>query len=300
MTILNRTGSRFFTLIATLLTALAVHAQSNDQAAKTPDYIEVTGKIISIDTSKGDVSTRLEFVPHGKFANEDGSLTKNVKFDTASANGKQEITFDKGKRMSATEVVLNMYDGEVTDYPFDKHKVELVFFFTIKPDKAADKPKPAEPAAEGEAKPATSTEADEEEEVDVPFTLDFEPKMAGYNFTMERSKDSDDTYVDLEIGVARSSMITLFSVFIMLLMWGVTLAVVFLIFTVVIKKRKAEIAMFSFIATLLFAFVTVRNSQPGVPPVGTYSDNLSFFWVEGILGLCLVAVVLTWVFRKPA
>jgi hypothetical protein len=117
---------------------------------------------------------------------------------------------------------------------------------------------------------------------------------------MQRSKDSDETYVDLEIGVKRSSMITLFSVFIMCLMWGVTIAVAGLVFTVVIKGRKAELAMFSFIATLLFAFVTVRNSQPGVPPVGTYSDYLSFFWVEAILGLCLIAVVSAWVLRKPA
>lgn len=296
MSILKRSGVLVFTLALTLATALAASAQS---APKTEDYIKVMGKIISIDTSKGDVSTRLEFEPHGKFANEDGSLTKNIKFDTASANGKQEITFDKGKRIPPTEVVLNMYDGEVTDYPFDKHKAQLIFFFTVKPDK--DKPKPAaETHAEGEEKPAAAPAEEEDDEIDVPFTLDFEPKMAGYTFTETLSKDSDDTFVDLEIGIARSPMITLFSVFIMVLMWAVTIAVVCLIFTVVIKKRKAEIAMFSFIATLLFAFVQVRNAQPGVPPVGTYSDYLSFFWVEAILGLCLVAVVLTWVFRKPA
>jgi hypothetical protein len=69
---------------------------------------------------------------------------------------------------------------------------------------------------------------------------------------------------------------------------------------VVILKRKAEIAMFSFIATLIFAFVTVRNALPGSPPVGTLSDKLSFFWAEGILGMCLLAVILTWIFRKPS
>lgn len=50
-----------------------------------------------------------------------------------------------------------------------------------------------------------------------------------------------------------------------------------------------------------FAFVTVRNSQPFVPPVGTFSDYLSFFWAEAILGnYRLLSVVMTWLFRKPA
>lgn len=283
-----------FSLIT--LPALTASAQQSE------NYIEVAGKILSIDPAKGDVSVRLEFMPHGTFANEDGSLAKDVKFDTASSNGKQEITFDKGKRMNPTEVLLNMYDGEVTDYPFDSHKANLVFYFTVKPDKnakPAPKPAPAE-TEDGEPAAQTTTATDEEEEVDVPFTLDLTPSMAGYTFTTTKSKNSDDTYVDMEIGIARSSMIQVFSVFIMALMWCVSLAVAGLVITVVFMKRKAEIAMFSFIATLLFAFVTVRNSQPFVPPVGTFSDYLSFFWAEAILGICLLSVVITWLFRKPA
>lgn len=269
-----------------------------DQGAKHTDYIEVIGRVLSVDPIKGDVVTRLEFFPHGKFEKEDGTLAKTIKFDTVSSNGKQEITFEKGKRIPPSEVVLDMYDGDVSNYPFDTHKANLVVYFTIKPDKPADKPKPAEEKPEGETKPAPVEE--EDDELEVPFTLAFTPSMPGYTMESANSKDSDDTYVDNEITIARSGMVKLFSVFIILLMWGVSIAVVCLVFTVVILKRKAEIAMFSFIATLIFAFVTVRGAQPGVPPVGTFSDTLSFFWVEGILGLCLLSVLLTWIFRKPS
>lgn len=282
-----------------LAPAFSLHAQENKEAED--NEIQVQGKIISIDPTKGDVAVRLEFLPTGNFAKEDGTLARTIKFDTLSSNGKQEITFEKGKRMSPTEVLLNMYDGSVTDYPFDTHKADLVFFFTVKPDKTdkpADKPKSAE--GETEANPETPQPVEEEMETEVPFTLDFTPTMAGYNFTTVKSKDSDETYIDLEITMSRAPMIKVFSGFIMALMWCVSLAVLGLVFTVVVKKRKAEIAMFSFIATLLFAFVTVRNSQPFVPPVGTFSDYLSFFWAEAILGLCLLSVILTWLFRKPA
>jgi hypothetical protein len=252
---------------------------------------------------------RLEFAPHGKLSKEDGTLAKTIKLDINSSNGKQEVTFDKGKKMTPTEALLNMYDGSVTDYPFDTHKAELIFWFSVKPDKPADKPadkpKPAEDAPGAEPKPETKPEpkpeADEEdEETDVPFTLDFTPAMAGYTIEQAKSKDSDETYIDIEMTIARSSMVKSFSIFVMLLMWGVSLAVLFLVLSVVIRGRKVEIAMFSFIATLIFSFVAVRNTQPAVPPVGTFSDYVSFFGAEVILALSLLTILFTWLLRPAA
>lgn len=288
-------------VVAILILAMTfiANAQPANEGAKHADYIEVVSKVISIDPIKGDVTMRLEFLPFGKFAKEDSSLTKNIKFDTVSSNGKQEITFEKGKRMSPTEVVLNMYDGDVSDYPFDAHKANLVFFFTVKPDKPAEKPKqpPAEEQTEGAEKPA---EAVEEDEVDVPFTLDFATQLpAGYTITTAKSKDSDDTFIDLELSIVRSGMTKFFSVFVMLLMWGLTLAVVGLAVSVVFRDRKIELAMFSFIATLLFAFVAVRNSQPSVPPIGINTDFLSFFLAEIVLAICLLTIVVTWIIKPP-
>ena len=275
-------------------------ANTSDTRAKHTDYIETVAKILSIDPIKGDASVRLEFIPHGNFAKEDGTLARNVKFDINSSNGKQEISFEKGKRMTPTEAVLNMYDGEVSDYPFDRHKAELIFWFTAKPDKPADKPKPAEENPAAEPKPDTKTEATVEEvEEEVPFTLDFAPTMAGYTIETAKSKDSDDDFVNIEMSIARSSMVKFFSVFVMCLMWGVSVAVLLLVLSIVVRGRKVEIAMFSFIATLLFAFVAVRNSQPAVPPIGTLSDYFSFFWAEVILALGLLTIIFTWL-RRPA
>lgn len=282
-----------------IASALIVSAQGEKKSStKSPNFIEVVAKVLSIDPIKGDVSVRLEFAPHGNLSKEDGTLARNIKFDVNSSNGKQEVSFEKGKRMTPTEAVLNMYDGSVTDYPFDRHKSELIFYFVAKPDKPAEKPKSAEENPPGETKP--ETEAPDTEDVEVPFTLDFSPTMAGYNIELAKSKDSDDTFVDAEMSISRSSMVKFFSVFVILLMWGVSLAVLALVFTTIIGGRKVEIAMFSFIATLLFAFVAVRNSQPAVPPIGTMSDYLSFFWAEVILALCLLVIVFTWVLRPAA
>ncbi len=282
-------------------------ATTSEANAKKEDYIEVIGKVLSIEPIKGDVNVRLEFEPHGSFTKADGTLARNLKLDINSSNGKQEITFEKGKRLTPTEAVLNMYDGTVTNYPFDKHEADLVFYFTVKPDKPAEKPKPVEanPATNptdekpvSETKPAPTVS--DEEEIEVPISFEFKPSMPGYKIESAKSKDSDETYIDIGMKISRSPMVIFFSVFVMILMWSVSIAVLFLVLSVVVRGRKVEIAMFSFIATLLFAFATVRNSQPAVPPIGTLSDYVSFFWAEVILALSLLTILFTWLLRPAA
>ena len=291
-------------LVAILLLAMTVlvNAQEDkelkDFEAKHPNGIAVGAKILSIDPVKGDVSLRLEFIPQGNLVKEeDGTLAKTIKFDTESSNGKQEVTFEKGKRMHATEVVLNMYGDPVEDYPFDDYNADLYLQFITKPDKKKEEKKDAN--AEEPDKPK-ETEAEEDAEDVVPHFLMFQPTLPSYAVTTAKNKDSDEGYTSLTLAISRSSVVKLFSSFMLFLMWGITLAVAGLTFMVVIGGRKAEIAMFSFITALLFAFVAVRNNLPGAPPVGTWSDKLSFFWAVGILGLCLIAIVFTWVFRKPS
>jgi hypothetical protein len=287
-------------IIVFVIAAFSAKAQGDNKTSstKSANYIDVGAKVLSIDPVKGDVSVRLEFIPQGNLMKEDGTLARNVKFDINSSNGKQEITFEKGKRMPPTEAVLNMYDGDVSHYPFDKHKADLTFLFVTKPDKPVDKPKPAE-ENQAETKSETKNETIEETEEEVPFTLDFEPTLAGYKIETAKHKDNDESYADIEMTIARSPMVKFFAVFVMLVMWGVSLAVFLLALSIVIRGRKVEIAMFSFIATLIFSFVAVRNTQPAVPPVGTLSDYLAFFEAEVILAFSLLTIIFTWLIRPP-
>ncbi len=274
----------------------------SEEGEKDPNHIEAFVKVLTIDPVKGDVTTRIEFIPHGTFAKEDGTLTENVKLDINSATGKQEHSFEKGKRMNPIEAVLSMYDGLVTDYPFDRHNAFLEMYFTTKPEKKAEKPKPTE-GTEGSADKPAEEKPDEEAqpmEEEIPLAVDFFGSIAGYKIEAAKTKESDDAYVGIEMKISRSSTVYFFSGFVMLLMWVVTLAVIFMTLSIVLRGRKIELAMFSFIAALLFAFAAVRNNQPGVPPIGTFSDYISFFWAQVILSLCLLTIIFTWLLRPGA
>src|SRR5712692_6950123 len=134
-------------------------AAISDLGDKDPNHIEVDVKLVSIDPNKGDVVARLEFVPKGHFTTDEGqTLARELKLYVNSANGKQELDFPKGKRMNPMEVVVNMFDGLVTDYPFDKHSAFLEMYFM--PGKEAGKEKTAEAAPKpAEAAPTPKPEA---------------------------------------------------------------------------------------------------------------------------------------------
>jgi len=291
-------------------------AAISDIGNKDPNHIEVDVTLVSIDANKGDMVARLEFVPKGIYTNDDGhTLARDVKLFTNGATGKQETDFGKGKRMNPMEVTVSMFNGLVTDYPFDKHNAYLEMYFlpgkeekkasdssAAKPAEAAPTPTPApDSEAEGEqpkkedAKKPESAEKDDDDEI--PIGVDFVGTVSGFKIDAAKAKESTNDYVGIEMAISRAATTKFFSFFVMIMMWGLTIAVLLLTMSVVVRGRKVELAMFSFTAALLFAFATVRNAQPGTPPIGTYSDFISFFWAEVIIALSLVALVFTWLLR---
>jgi hypothetical protein len=294
-------------------------AAISDAGEKDPNHIEAFVKILAIDPIKGDVSVRVEFTPNGDLANPEGQLTRNVKLYVNSATGKQEHEFAKGKRMNPVEAVVSMYDGVTTDYPFDHHQAFFELYFTSPPEKKpaapAEGPKPAEgsaetaatpaPAADGTTPAATPAKEDDEDDndpsgEDVSVAVDFYGSLPGYRIEATKTAESDDDYVGIDMKISRSSTVVFFSGFVMFLMWGATIAVLLLVLSVILRGRKIEVGMFSFLAALIFALIAVRNAQPGVPPIGTWSDFVSFFWAEVILALCLLSILFAWLLRPAA
>ena len=238
------------------------------------DRIDAYARIVSADPVKGDLSVRLTFTPHGSLLAADGvTLSRDLLLDVSSAAGKHAYEFKKGKRMDPVEAIVEIFDGEPMEYPFDKHEAQLSFYF--------------EPAGAGEA------------DKSVPVAIELYGSVSGLKIDSEYAKENTDDHAVIDISLCRAPTAIFFSVFIMAAMWSLTLGVVFLVFRVLAGHRKIEIGMFSFLGALLFAFPALRNSQPGTPPIGTLSDFLAFFWAEVLIALSLLAVVLTWLIRGP-
>jgi hypothetical protein len=239
--------------------------------------IDVSGRIVTADVLKGDVVVRLEFTPKGSFASADGAtLARDLELYVASATGKNVHEFKKGKRMTPVEAVVEIYEGEPMDYPFDTHAAELAFFFT--------------PGAK-----AGETAGNDS----IPMAVELRGSVAGLRLDTEYAKENAPDHAVIDISIQRATTAVFFSVFIMIAMWALAIGVLCLVYRVFAGHRKIEISMFSFLGALLFAFPALRNSQPGTPPIGTLSDFLAFFWAEVIIALSLLSVVLRWLIKGP-
>ena len=241
------------------------------------DRIDASARIVNADVLKGDISVRLNFTPHGSLLSADGvTLSRDLLLDISSATGKHAYEFKKGKRMDPVEAIVEIFEGEPMEYPFDKHEAELRFYF--------------EPAGTPSA-----TEADNA----IPVAIELYGSVSGLRIDADYAKEHTNDHVVIDLSLSRASTAIFFSVFIMAAMWALTLGVLCLVFRVLAGHRKIEISMFSFLGALLFAFPALRNSQPGTPPIGTLSDFLAFFWAEVIIALSLLSVLLRWLRQGP-
>ncbi len=271
-----------------------------DTAQAGPDRIDAYAKIITADPVKGDVIVRIELTPQGKFVSEDGvTLSRDIELFVNTTTGKQVHEFRKNKRMGPVEAVLDMYEGEPMDYPFDEHVSQLaVYFDNSVPEPAPSAAAPVE-AEEPEVDEAAAPADAADEPAEIPIALELFGSVNGLQIEAEKSKENVKDYAVIDLTIRRATTAKFFSIFIMSAMWLLTLAVLFLVFHVLTGRRRIEVGMFSFLGALLFAFPALRNSQPGTPPIGTYSDFIAFFWAEVLIALCLLTILSIWLVRGP-
>ena len=249
----------------------------------TEDYLELDIKVVGVDPIKGDLSTRITMWPNGKYMNAKEFLTENVNFYINAATGKQEYNFQKGKIMNPIEVTFGMY-GQVNDYPLDVHEALLVAVAEIPIKNSAGKNQDSIDAEMGEI---------------IPLKINFNAFLHGYKFGAQKDTSVTEPYTALDISVSRAGSTRFFSYFIMTAMWLLSGIVVFLVLSVIVRGRKIELGKFAFMSAMIFALPALRNMQPLIPTIGTFSDYVSFFWAESLIALSLFTVVFTWLKRPP-
>ena len=61
------------------------------------------------------------------------------------------------------------------------------------------------------------------------------------------------------------------------------------------NRRKAEVALLSWSAALLFALPLLRTYLPGAPPIGAAIDIYIYLWVIVIAVISAMLSVIAWV-----
>jgi hypothetical protein len=249
-----------------------------DQDEKSKDHILIKLQISNIDPVKGDVQIRVIPIPVGIYSNDSMTLSRDVKFYTNSISGNTEYSFSKGSMINPFEVTVDMFDGYLMKYPYDKHSAYFNLYV-------------ATPGKDSIGNILY-------DEIPIIKETNFLTSITGYRIDSVKEIEHSGGYTGLLIKIERTFAVKLFAGFIMLIFWLISISIVLVMFSIVVRKRKIDFSMFAFLTAMLFALPALRNMQPFIPSIGCYSDYISFFWAEGIVAIALVVSVVTWL-RRP-
>jgi hypothetical protein len=229
-----------------------------------PNRIELYVTAQQVNAAQQRVQLRVEVIPHGTLAAPGLDVpAKNLSLFTSSPT-KAQVDFPAGRPAPAQDLDVSLYDGTVSDYPFDGYDAQIAFAATM----------------DNQSVPVSMTFAD----IDPFFHI------AAVSGTYQNST------ADLTVHVFRSQGTKLLAVFMMVVMWALALSVLGGGWILVSRNRGLVWPALGWMAATLFALAGLRNTAPGTPPIGCVLDYAAFFWSEiltafGVVMVCVMGVL---------
>jgi hypothetical protein len=255
--------------VVLVFAATAIHDAS---AAVAPSFdgIVVEARLIAVNAATASATVRIDPTPGGSFAQPQADLlARDVVLYTGTVSGSLAHGYRAGNFMDPFETTVPL-EGDTSTYPFHHLKVEIA----------------ALARTAGGVRSGTT----------VPVQLHISSNLAGYRISTQPGMP-EGSAVDVVLHVDPSWPAVLFAGFIMVVMWALALGALAVAVSLLARRRRFEGAFAAFLAALLFAFPTLRNNLPGIPPIGVLFDYAAFFWAEALVALALIALITGWTVR---
>ncbi|KAI9595871.1 hypothetical protein BDF19DRAFT_413331 [Syncephalis fuscata] len=272
---------------------------SNDTLIpKAENFIDILLRATGADFANNVLKVRASFLPVGTFALDNttitqgdirGAVTKDLEDDiidpegitTPSALatpvivtiGTTTIKFPANQIMEARDLQIQFQNGNQANYPLDTYPAYI--FIEVHQEQGTDPIKTYPP---------------------VPFQAHFDGAVQSLLFRAFIIHDSV-TKMSFYIRTRRTITTVLFSAFISMLMWFLTLALGSLWMQLVVRGHEIAPAHMSIGVALLFALPSLRNAQPAIPPVGVASDMFGYIWNITLITIFSVSIIITYTLR---
>ncbi|KAF9100461.1 hypothetical protein BGX27_000398 [Mortierella sp. AM989] len=235
----------------------------------TGNYIHVVGSVASVDFEDKNFRVHFEFTPYGTLTGDDGILTESVVVSLFYTT----LTFPDGQIMRAVDVTMPYMQGATIDYPFDSYKS----YFEILANKERQRLHK------------------------IPVSLTFLGMLQSVEFVPTVRLSNLDLYkISIEIITRRSPTTIGFSLFIVLIMWMLSIAIGIIAIQVIRQHRMTDEHVLTLGITTLFALPALRETQPGIPAIGCAADVLGFYWNMAIIAIASILILMTSALRWKA
>jgi Domain of unknown function (DUF4436) len=226
-------------------------------AADSADRIDVYATVQRIDPAGREATVRLRVVPEGTFAKADALSTPSQTFTLTTSSAAQTIlTFPADAPTVEQNISISLDSGSPSDYPQDRYTLTVAF----------------------------SAHTGKES---IPIQLTVASNDSLFVLSVSQSHYGDG-YSELDLTAHRSLGGWLLAWFMMIVAWALALVVAGAARTIVNGRRGLVWPALGWMATTLFALISLRNAAPGSPPIGSLLDYTAFFWAEAIIAGSLV------------
>lgn len=240
--------------------------------------ILVTIEPVTVESVSNSANIRMAFeASGGDLTDSEGRLRQSTRVTVLSSDGTSEYKFLAGDSLGRAEVTVGLY-GDPAAYPLDVHYGN----FTVVADTYTRDSSGA----------LVSTG-------DLPVGYQTLGGVNGWDISFMLPLEFG------KFGIVGMEMSRVFSTkifaFVLLAMAAVlSLLALFSSLLVITNRRKIEVAMLPWTASLLFALPLLRSYLPNAPPVGAAIDIYVYLWVIVIAVMASVLSVLAWVNQRGA
>jgi hypothetical protein len=266
------------------------------------DRVVVSVLVTGVNPVAQELNAQLGFRLAGDFARDEVTPAADLKLLVNNVRGQQEFDFPKGKRMDRIEAVFPL-DGDLNRYPFDRYQTTVWLLMTTP---AANSKSQAQKLREN--KPDEAPHAEQlavgaetmQRSTPLPLSLALSAVIPGIKFRGSVTRNESTQVTGISLNLRRADNLIAVSILINAMMTGLAASVLAMVLQVMTASRKSDLFPLSLSISLIFGLPALRSVQPGVPPVGAFSDYVTFIWAELTVAVSAVIAVWHWLVRARA
>jgi Domain of unknown function (DUF4436) len=236
--------------------------------------LRVYAEVLSVDPVRASLELRLDFAtesnPLGaRFA---GPADRDMVVRVSDGATEQRILLRRGQQMIPASVSLDIGEGTIDNYPFDRYAARL----TIAAYEGAD-------LARANV---------------IPLRLTVWDRLAAWDIGVAEARaQADRVGISLDFRVRRPDLHVIFATTLYAVMALMSIIALTAGSLLLLGIRRVETTLAAVLGTMVFSLPALRNVMPGGPPLGVRADSLVFLWSELAVVTGLALVVATWARR---
>jgi Domain of unknown function (DUF4436) len=263
------------------------------------DRIAVSVLVTNVNPVTQELTAQLGFRLAGDTALDEVTPAADLELLINNVSGQQAYDFPKGKRMNRIEVVFPL-NGDLNKYPFDRYETTMWLLMTA----PAASNKAQAPKAPG-TQPQDALHDEKlaigavtlQRNAPLALSLALSASIPGIKFRGSVTRNETTQVTGIGLNVRRADNLIAVSIVINGMMTGLAISVLAMVLRVTTAGGKFDLFPLSLSISLIFGLPALRSVQPGAPPVGAFSDYVSFIWAELIVAVSAVIAVWHWLLR---